>query len=115
VGVLVEICVPPEPLALKKLIRSSMNKYAGEHWHTDKFLVWFGNRLPSYLWTECKWKRILVKKGWTWQSFLKLLSKKTDNFVRWAKGELNWELLISGVIEDLRASQDRKTSLDKWL
>ena len=109
------ICVPPEPLTLKKSIKDLMDKYSSERWHADKFLVWFGNRIPSYLWTECRWKYPLTKEGWTWQSFLKLLSKRTDNFVRWARGELNWESLINEIIRDLKASRRRRVVLDEWL
>jgi len=63
----------------------------------DALNVWYGNKLPKYLWDE--WKDKLKPEGFTWQIFLKLIRHRTDKVVLWNKGILKWEELIRDFID----------------
>jgi len=97
------LTVPPEPTNLKKLMNELIRKYAGEGWDVESFVAWVGNKLPAYLWTKCGWKYSLMREGWTWQSFLKFLSRRTDDIVKWINGELTWDQLVGKIISDLKS------------
>ena len=73
-----------EPKEIKTAIKTLMNNMANEMWDWQSLAVWYGNKLPQYLWTKQDWRRRLTKKGWRWQSFLSLLSKRTHEIIRWA-------------------------------
>jgi len=106
--------IPPEPLDLKKLMKDLMKKYANESWNVRDFIAWVGNKLPAYLWTKCNWKSSLMRDGWTWQSFLKFLSRRTDDIVKWINDELTWSQLISKILEDLKSPTIRMIYLRRW-
>jgi len=97
------LSIPPEPLDLKRLMSDLMRKYAGEDWDVEGLVAWVGNKLPAYLWTKCNWKGTLMREGWTWQSFLKFLSRRTDDIIKWINDELSWDQLISKILEDLES------------
>jgi len=97
------LSAPPEPTDLKKLMRDLIRRYANGDWDVKDFLAWVGNKLPAYLWTRCGWKHTLSREGWTWQSFLKFLSKRTDDVVKWVNDELDWNQLVNRLLEDLRS------------
>ena len=78
-----------------------MRRYANED--AENFIAWVGNRLPAYLWTKCNWKSTLMRKGWTWQSFLRFLSRRTDDIIKWVNDELSWDQLIGKIINDLKS------------
>jgi len=44
-----------------------------------------------------------MREGWTWQSFLKFLSRRTDDIIKWVNDELSWDQLISKIINDLKS------------
>ena len=94
---------PSEPEDIKKAIKSLMEKMSNESWDWRSLAVWYRNRLPKYLWTEQDWKRDLSKRGWTWQSFLSLLSKHTHEIIRWANNEISWRELIKIIETDLKS------------
>jgi len=97
------LSIPPEPTDLKRLLKEFMTKITSENWDVGSFIVWFGNKLPAYLWTKCNWKSTLMREGWTWQSFLKFLSRRTDDIIKWVNGELSWEQLVNRIISDLKS------------
>jgi len=68
----------------------------------DSLAVWYRNIVPSYLWSECKWREILIREGFTWQSFLKLMKYRTDDILLWVRGEIGWEELVERILRSLR-------------
>ena len=96
--------IPPEPTDIKDAMKELMEKMIGEPWDWQSLAVWYGNKLPQYLWTRQDWKSELTKKGWRWQSFLSLLSKHTHEIIRWANGEISWREFINVLETDLNSS-----------
>ena len=85
--------VPKEPTEVKDWIRKieGMTDKSGRiNW--DSLNVWYGNKLPQYLWHE--WKDTLKPHGFTWQKFLKLLRHRTDAVLLWYKGAYSWEEFV---------------------
>ncbi len=70
-------------------------KYPELNW--DSLAVWYGNKIPQYLWNQ--WRDELKNRGFTWQKFLKLLSHRTDIILLWYKGAITWKKLIGHIIE----------------
>lgn len=92
--------IPKEPKEVKEWIRtveSHNQKDLKIDW--DSLNVWYGNKLPQYLWDE--WKDDLKPEGFTWQNFLKLLKHRTDQFQLWYGGRLKWPDLIKEISEIL--------------
>ena len=108
-----DLSIPPGPMGLKELLRGLMKRYANEDWDVSNFIAWVGNKLPAYLWTRCNWKSTLIREGWTWQSFLKFLSRRTDDIIKWVNDELTWSQLISKILEDLRSPTIRMIYLGR--
>jgi hypothetical protein len=76
---------PPEPAEVKKWIlevRKRLGPSEGNDW--DSLAVWYGNRIPKYLWSVRK--SALVREGFTWQRFLRLLKYRTDDALLWGSG-----------------------------
>jgi hypothetical protein len=96
---------PPEPNEIKRAIEALMDGMTNETWDWQSLAVWYGNKLPQYLWTEQNWKSELSKIGWRWQSFLSLLSKHTLSIIHWVTNEISWSDLLAAIIADLRRSQ----------
>lgn len=85
---------PKEPKHVKEWIKSveQGTSKTSSTINCDSLNVWYGNRLPKYLWDE--WKNDLKPRGFTWQKFLKLLSHRTDAVLLWYKGMYTWEQFI---------------------
>ena len=93
----------PEPVEVKREIKNLMKKMIGKKWDWQSLAVWYGNRLPQYLWTRQDWKIELSKRGWRWQNFLSFFSRYTHEIVRWANDELSWNELIQLIERDLNS------------
>ena len=96
--------VLPEPKDLKefiKRVRSTVSEDRElEEIDQDNLAVWYGNKLPKYLWNH--WKDALKEMGYSWQKFLRVLKLHTEDFIAWALHDtLNWEELIQKVISTL--------------
>jgi hypothetical protein len=98
---------PPEPVEIKEAVRTLMGSMTGgeEDWGT--LAVWYGNKIPQYLWTDQGWKRRLSKRGWKWQDFLNLLSRHTQDMIQWANNRMSWEKLVEAIENDLGRSITR--------
>lgn len=92
------LSIPNEPKEIKNWIRKieeMESPTSGINW--DTFNVWYGNKVPKYLWNE--WKDILKPSGFTWQKFLKLLGRRTDAILLWYKGAYSWEQFVTETIK----------------
>ena len=83
--------IPPEPTTLKKLIHDQKKDIGGK---IDSLSLWFGNRLPSYLWKDGGWSKKLKEEGYNWQGFLKIFSLHKKDMIRWCGGSLTWKELL---------------------
>ncbi len=91
---------PQEPVEVKREILEARARFGpGTAIDWDSLGVWFGNRIPSYLWKQ--WKGVLVEKGFTWQRFLRLMKYRTDDAFLWSEGKMSWESFVGRVIESL--------------
>ena len=89
---------PPEPLEFKK---QTNNQYEN-NWKIDSLLIWFGNRLPSYLWKEGGWSTPLKEEGFNWQSFLKVLSLHKKDMIQWSRNSITWNELLIKIQETIQ-------------
>lgn len=107
-----ELPVPPEPLEVKKDIlelKSILGKESSSiDW--DPLAAWAGNKVPSYLWKECKWKDILEAEGYTWPSFLRLLKYHTRDMVLWMNGDITWAVFIKTLKESIKGPLGKSLS-----
>lgn len=90
--------VPKEPADVREWIQrieGITTKSGRINW--DSLNVWYGNKLPQYLWNE--WKDILKPEGFTWQKFLRLLANRTDAALLWYKGAYTWKQFIQEMTE----------------
>ena len=84
---------PPEPTILKRKSKEQKNE---KDWKIDSLVLWFGNRLPSYLWRDGGWSKPLKDAGFNWQSFLKILSLHKKDMIQWSRDSITWnEFLIN--------------------
>ncbi|MGB9631635.1 MAG: hypothetical protein ACP5KE_02870 [Candidatus Methanodesulfokora sp.] len=90
----------PEPVEIKEEIRRMMGVM------DEKLAVWYGNKLQSYIYKE-------VKGMIDWRSFLELMSKRTQELLRWVREEVKWEDLLRLIEEDLRKKE--RADLDSFL
>jgi len=93
-----DLFTPKEPVEVKAWIlhvENMTDSSPGINW--DTMNVWYGNQLPKYLWAQ--WKETLKPAGFTWQSFLKLLSRRTDAVLMWYKGAYTWNQLMEETIK----------------
>lgn len=91
------LSVPREPTEIKKQIlelRGRMGSSGGIDYNS--LAVWYGNRVPKYLWDT--WKSELGKKGFTWQRFLKLMKYRTDDAFLWVAGKMLWRDFVEKVL-----------------
>lgn len=91
------LTIPPESRELKTEVKRLRDLLAGPGVAWDPLAVWYGNKIPKYLWDH--WKGDLKLRGFTWQTFLKLLRHRTDGAVLWFYGELDWETFVRQTIE----------------
>jgi hypothetical protein len=92
------LLTPPEPKEIKSWMKSIKETQLTDpsiDW--DSLVVWYGNKLPKYLWDA--WKTELKPMGFTWQKFMRLLRYRTDVGVMWYKGFLRWEEYVKKVVE----------------
>ncbi len=82
-----KLFIPPEPLLLKK----QSEEQKDNAWDIDSLSLWFGNRLPAYLWNDAGWSTPLKEEGYNWQSFLKILSLHKKEMIRWSRNALSWD------------------------
>jgi len=95
-----KLSMPPEPIMLKT---QSKEQKRGREWDIDSIALWFGNRLPSYLWKEGGWSKPLKAEGYSWQSFLKILSLHKREMIRWSRDAISWReflLKLQDTIKD---------------
>jgi hypothetical protein len=83
-----KLSIPPEPTMLKNQSKKQINR---REWDIDTIILWFGNRLPSYLWKEGGWSKPLKTEGYNWQSFLKILSLHKKEMIRWSRNSISWK------------------------
>jgi hypothetical protein len=95
--------IPSEPVDIKNAMKMLMDNMITEAWDWQSLAVWYGNRLPQYLWSKCGWKNILSIRGWRWQSFLSLLSKHTHEIIRWANDEISWDAFVKVIESDMNS------------
>ena len=94
-----KLIIPPEPTILKKhFIKQKRNIEL----KLDTLTLWFGNKLPSYLWKEGGWSKPLKAEGYNWQSFLKILSLHKKDMIRWSWNTLSWGDFLIRVQDTLR-------------
>ena len=92
------LAIPPEPAMLKPTTQTT-----SQSWDIDSLGLWFGNQLPRYLWHDAGWSQPLKAEGYTWQSFLKILSLHKKEMIQWARHTLSWKeflLRIQDTITD---------------
>lgn len=93
-----KITTPPEPKEVKAWMQELKNTtFSDPTIDWDSYVVWAGNQLPKYLWSQ--WKDELKPLGFTWQKFLKLLRLRTDNMLLWYRGVMPWPRLVGTITE----------------
>jgi len=93
------LSIPPEPMILKKQF-TKQKKAIGLK--IDSLSVWFGNKLPSYLWKEGGWSKPLKAEGYNWQSFLKILSLHKKDLIKWSWNTLSWKDFLIKLEETIK-------------
>ena len=84
--------IPPEPEKLKKHFTDQKKHFESK---IDTLTLWFGNKLPSYLWKDGGWSKPLKDDGYNWQSFLKVFSLHKKEMIKWSNDTISWkEFLI---------------------
>ncbi len=92
-----KLTIPPEPTILKDQAKGTPE----QKWDIDTLSMWFGNRLPSYLWKESGWSKPLKLEGYTWQSFLKILSLHKKEIICWSRNALPWKEFLNKLQETI--------------
>lgn len=91
--------IPPEPRLLKnQFIKQKKNI----EMKIDSLTIWFGNKLPSYLWKEGGWAKPLKAEGYNWQSFLKILSLHKKDMIKWSWNTLSWKDFLLKIQETIK-------------
>jgi len=91
--------IPPEPKLLKnQFIKQKKNI----EMKIDTLTFWFGNKLPSYLWKEGGWAKPLKAEGYSWQSFLKILSLHKKDMIKWSWNTLSWKDFLLKIQETIK-------------
>jgi hypothetical protein len=96
---LMTLTIPPEPTILKKQF-TKQKRIIG--FKIDSLTVWFGNKLPSYLWKESGWSKPLKAEGYNWQSFLKILSLHKKDMIKWSWDTLSWKDFLLKLQETIK-------------
>jgi len=94
-----KLIIPLEPTLLKQ--QSEKQKNIGQ-WDIDSLAMWFGNKLPSYLWKEGGWSKPLKEAGYNWQSFLKILSLHKKEMIKWSRNALSWKEFLLKVQDTIK-------------
>jgi hypothetical protein len=102
-----KLTIPPEPMMLK---RRFIEQKKGIEMRLDSLTLWFGNRLPSYLWKDGGWSKPLKKEGYSWQSFLKILSLHKKEMISWSRNTLSWSDFLIKIQDTLKDPVFKKMS-----
>jgi hypothetical protein len=94
-----KLLIPPEPQILKKQFIKQMKELELKF---DTLTLWFGNKLPSYIWKDGGWSKPLKAEGYNWQSFLKILSLHKIDMIKWSKDSLSWNDLLLRIQDTIR-------------
>lgn len=94
-----KLLIPPEPEILKKQFIKQMKELELKF---DTLTLWFGNKLPSYIWKDGGWSKPLKAEGYNWQSFLKVLSLHKIDMIKWSKNSLTWKDLLLRIQDTIR-------------
>lgn len=101
-----ELKIPEESKEVKKLIkalRSQLGESNTINW--DSLSVWYGNKIPQYLWSF--WRNELTKRGFTWQKFLRLMKYRTEDAILWVYGRISWKEFTEKVLESIEGPLGR--------
>jgi len=93
------LTIPPEPRFLKKQFNQQKKNIELK---IESLTLWFGNKLPSYLWKEGGWDKQLKKEGYNWQSFLKVLSLHKKDMISWSWNTLTWKDFLLKIQKTLK-------------
>ena len=96
---IMKLAIPPEPKILKKQFIEQKKEIGLK---IDSLTIWFGNRLPSYLWKNGGWSKPLKAEGYNWQSFLKILSLHKKEMIKWSRDTLSWRDFLLNIQETLK-------------
>jgi hypothetical protein len=94
-----KLIIPPEPEILKKQFKKQMKDLELKF---DSLTLWFGNKLPSYIWKDGGWSKPLKAEGYNWQSFLKILSLHKIDMIKWSKNSLSWNELLLRIQDTIK-------------
>jgi len=103
-----KLSIPPEPMMLKERL---IEQKIGIEMKLDSLTLWFGNRLPSYLWKDGGWSKPLKEEGYSWQSFLKILSLHKKEMISWSRNKLSWNDFLLKIQDTLRDPVFKKMSV----
>lgn len=104
-----KLIIPPEPEMLKKQFIEQKKEIGMK---IDSLTLWFGNRLPSYLWKNGEWSKPLKAEGYNWQSFLKILSLHKKEMIRWSRDALSWRDFLLKIQETIKDPVIKKLLLE---
>lgn len=102
--------IPPEPTSLKKQITNSKKSLEIK---IESIAIWLGNKLPSYLWKEAGWGKHLKKEGYSWQTFLKILSLHKKDMIKWSWDTMSWKDFLKNIEETIKDPVLKKILLSK--
>lgn len=94
-----------EPKQVKEWMRKNeehMNSLPIPKHKRDALIVWYGNKLPQYLWNN--WKKELRIEGFTWQRFLELMKFCEEETILWYQNKLPWRELIKKITNLIKKS-----------
>ena len=94
-----KLLIPPEPKMLKKHFMEQKEEIESK---IDSLTIWFGNRLPSYLWKDGGWSQPLKAEGYNWQNFLKILSLHKKDIIKWSWNTLTWKDFLLKIQETIK-------------
>ena len=94
-----KLIIPPEPEILKNQFIKQMKELELKF---DSLTLWFGNKLPSYIWKDGGWSKPLKAEGYNWQTFLKILSLHKIDMIKWSKNSLSWKDLLLRIQETIK-------------
>ena len=95
-----DLVIPPEQLTLKQ----QSNKEENKKLDIDSLTIWFGNKLPSYLWGLGGWSRPLKSVRYNWQTFLKIPSLHKKEMIKWSRKKISWKEFLLKLEEKIKYS-----------
>ena len=102
-----QLSIPPEPKIFKK---QATEQKQSKEWDIESIFLWFGNKLPSYLWKDGGWSKTLKAEGYNWQSFLKILSLHKKEMISWSRNALSWKEFLLKIQDTLKDPVFKKIS-----